>query len=904
MMKRIIAIFLLLVLPIPASSKSSLDFFEFGSGILKYPFRIHANANGVYVCDTILKAVLKFDNAGRLISRTDGGQISSPTGIAELIDGDLAICDSKLRQVKIFDPNLKFLRNLDIGQNVNLDEPYDICVDGNGIINILDRGQRKVFLVGSSGKYLGQYASAGIGENQLAFPLSIASNGKETVVADAGLGKLLFFSSKNRETRRIGFAGSGPTSIRYPTDVAFDHEGNLLVTDRILSDLTIYPATGTAPFSYGRFGAKGNQTNLFYSEIEQGMNQQDPASCMNNPMSADVYGGCVYVADAGNSRVMVARADQVFEQPRVSSTPFTSLNPDIPSMFVNPTTADFGTVALGKTYVRTITLNLSSSGFISGKASVAGNFFRVEPNHFIGSKVTFYIIHKPESPGINNANLAFELDGARMDIPIRAFCSKEPGFRFSNMSQNLVSVSNEQSVARLFIETDKGFSKKLAVNCLKPTYSTSWSKVARGLDELTLSTLSCELSEQSGQDFEGKVFDISFVPIGFLRPGVYNLKINAFAETETSKTSFGITIIVMANPIEAISTQILEEFTAHWCEPCGYQREATYRVFQEYGPRSVQPVAYHVMDDGDLETTGMTRPENYERFTMYGGTGVPLNLINGEPQKVYQNGKQLAYDRLRGRKYSGTSNDYLKMRGDLDLLSKKLPYQMNVWGTFEKGSGRIKIETPNFDFNKDTDHELIVLLVEDNIEYNSANGENIHHFVVRSILNDYWSNKISEDRTISFDYSIPKMPEGFEPDSKNCRIVAFLQNKKTLKVQSVGWHVLQNVIDEKPQVFLDSRQPAVSPNASIPLTIYVSNISDRWKEYSFNLVLPDNITADHLEGELLLSSNSTVIQRFILDTSKVSDFTSQVSVELWLNDDENIKTLITLKLPTRIGGIQ
>lgn len=886
-MKKILVLLVFAVTQIVVKNAGSqTPAFHFGEGILKRPVRL-ACANGmVYVCDTGLSNVICFDTSGRLISKSDENTFASPTGIVSDRDGNLAVCDSKAGDIKLLDRNLKLISTLRFPEQAEILEPYDLCFDWTGTLNVLDRKGRCVHRIGLTGRYYGKYMSPGIGENKLSWPQSIASEGKQLAIADAGVGKIIYISDSFRELSRIGNPGSGPMAVRQPSDVSFDSLGNMFLTDTLMSDVNILLADGTGSISWGMHGGKGTSTNFFHSDTVKESQRQDGRNYFDEPMSVEVGNGCVYVADAGMGRIAFEQFEEVCKTPKDYILPFTQSPKDTPLIFANLTAVDFGNVKPSKTYTSKITVNVGTSIFFSGNARVFGNWFDVEPKAFIGTNVTFYITHRSPGIGENKGVLFIESNGHRLEIPLSASCQNSPGIRFED-SENTGFVrlgSNATSVV-LNLSADKGIIEPIDFSCTKITYKTPWAKVAKGSEELNLSTVYCYFDKSSVEPSPSNTVRVGFSQTGYTRPGVYSVGIVASDRSGKSKTARWLTLVVLSNSFQKQSTILQEVFTAHWCEPCVLQREAGYRIYCEYGPRHFMPVAYHVMDDADLMTTGMTRPENYERFKVYGGSGVPQVANNGELMKLLTNSKQLAHDRISGRKYSGTTNDYYKMRGDIDSLNKLQDFQLIIWGGIDQNVGNAFIEIPGYDFENNTENELVVLLTEDDIEYGSTNGEDYHHFVVRLIATGHTK---SIEKTKSFcrlTFDIPDMPEGFRIKPENSRLVAFVQRKDTKKVIACGWFKLNNPVNAEPAVFTSDRSPIASRGALVQMTFFVTNPSSRWKRLKVELSSDAGTTVSSDVKSLTIGSCATVPLSVKLDTTDTSSSAGMITIKVSLSDD-------------------
>lgn len=172
---------------------------------------------------------------------------------------------------------------------------------------------------------------------------------------------------------------------------------------------------------------------------------------------------------------------------------------------------------------------------------------------------------------------------------------------------------------------------------------------------MVLSTVNTAFdSEEIILDSE-KPVTLNLYPVGKLKSGLFKLKVSAESVDDPNKKTEHTLSIYIASRVtgETQGTVVFETFTAHWCDTCGFHREAQYRLVDEFGRRRILPVAYHVLDDED--ETGMTTAGNFSRFQMYDGQGVPLSVMNGAVLKVTRPDDQstkYAADRIQGRKYS------------------------------------------------------------------------------------------------------------------------------------------------------------------------------------------------------------------------------------------------------------
>jgi hypothetical protein len=153
-------------------------------------------------------------------------------------------------------------------------------------------------------------------------------------------------------------------------------------------------------------------------------------------------------------------------------------------------------------------------------------------------------------------------------------------------------------------------------------------------------------------------------------------------------------------------------------------------------------------------------------------------------------------------------------------------------------------------------------------------------------------------------FEIPKMPPGFEVRPDHCRVVGFLQNKKTLKVSAVGWCIPDNKLIAEPIVFFDSKQSSISANSLVPVNIILSNTSDKWKKFNIKLTLPEGFKIVSEQDYITAGSSSPVVYKISIDSSKVFSITQPVPLIVDLEDDDGQKYSSRLVLPTVITNIQ
>jgi ABC-type Fe3+ transport system permease subunit/sugar lactone lactonase YvrE len=112
-------------------------------------------------------------------------------------------------------------------------------------------------------------------------------------VPDTHYHRVMVYSSGGKLLRQWGERGTGPGQFIYPTDIAFDRDGNVLVSEYGDNDrIQVFDREGKYLREFGRFGSNPGE--------------------FSRPQSMLVDGDYVYVTDACNHRIDVFRTDGTF----------------------------------------------------------------------------------------------------------------------------------------------------------------------------------------------------------------------------------------------------------------------------------------------------------------------------------------------------------------------------------------------------------------------------------------------------------------------------------------------------------------------------------------------------------------------------------------------------------------
>jgi DNA-binding beta-propeller fold protein YncE len=291
----------------------------------------------LYIADELNNRIQIFDvSDGSAIGQITGdsrGRFSYPVGIEIIGQGDLAVVDATLNQVKLFTSDGDYL---DEWGGTELAVPLDVAVDSQGMLYVTDTDHHRVVKYNLQGQVVGNWGMNGAGNGQFQIPAGIAVDAQDNVyVIDQKNHRIQKFTSEGVFLTAWGGMGNGPGQFNDPWGIEV-RGGSVYVTEGANHRVQEFDLSGEFIRQWGSFGSGEAQFNVPYGIVadEQGylyvvdagndrVQKFTPTGQflaqfgmtgsgdgqMENPLGIAVgSNGAVYVADRGNNRVMIFSA--------------------------------------------------------------------------------------------------------------------------------------------------------------------------------------------------------------------------------------------------------------------------------------------------------------------------------------------------------------------------------------------------------------------------------------------------------------------------------------------------------------------------------------------------------------------------------------------------------------------
>lgn len=212
---------------------------------LNKPFAVEIDQQGrVLVTDTVLGALFRFDRATRRadVFGTRGAVVlKSPLGMGLGPDGTVYVADVGLHKVVTLDGEGK-LRAV-YGKEGELTNPTDAAVSPDGTrLFVSDSKEHRIVVFDlKTGERKAAFGRHGTGDGEFGFPTSLAfDHDGNLLVIDQLNARVQVLTEDGRFVQKFGSLGVGYANFVRPKDVAVDELGLVYVSDAAFGNVQIF----------------------------------------------------------------------------------------------------------------------------------------------------------------------------------------------------------------------------------------------------------------------------------------------------------------------------------------------------------------------------------------------------------------------------------------------------------------------------------------------------------------------------------------------------------------------------------------------------------------------------------------------------------------------------------------
>ena len=218
----------------------------YASGFSRSPTGIDVDSKGnIYLADAGARKIFILDKNGNK-KRTifDKKKFGNLGGV--FVDeerGRFYVANTKKHHIEVFDLDGQHLFSFGEHGNSpgNFNFPYDVAVDSEGDIIVLDSGNFRVQVFDSEFNFIREFGSVGTSPGQFARPksLDIASDGRLFII-DAAFGNFQIFDKRGRVYLSVGNTGLHQAEFLLPMGIAIGEDDRIYVVDQLNRRLQVF----------------------------------------------------------------------------------------------------------------------------------------------------------------------------------------------------------------------------------------------------------------------------------------------------------------------------------------------------------------------------------------------------------------------------------------------------------------------------------------------------------------------------------------------------------------------------------------------------------------------------------------------------------------------------------------
>lgn len=191
-------------------------------------------------------------NLGELIGGKPDSRLERPFAVAVHPAGGLLVADPGRQRVHFYDWGRRRYVELGPSRKGGLPSPVGVAALPDGRILVSDSRLGSIETFDVNGKWRGAFCAAGVMGRPAGLAVSAARG--EVYAIDVARHGVQVFDLGGKALRTIGVHGAEPGRFNYPTHLALDGQGRLVVTDSLNFRVQILNPDGSFVSSFGELG--------------------------------------------------------------------------------------------------------------------------------------------------------------------------------------------------------------------------------------------------------------------------------------------------------------------------------------------------------------------------------------------------------------------------------------------------------------------------------------------------------------------------------------------------------------------------------------------------------------------------------------------------------------------------